>query len=107
MLGSDAFIAACNRLGLDSPCPIITKRMGIFGNTEELEKDFKRLLKKYSDQFPDNVGFKTDPDILHPLTEFKAPLLTGGVIATKQKKSGAYNFNETDVNRPEQKLSGF
>ena len=106
-LSSDAFIAACNRLGLDSPCPIITKRLGVFGNTEEMEKDFKRLLKKYSDQYPENAAFKTDPEILHPINEFKAPMLTGGVIAVKKKTGGAYNFSETDVNRPEQKLSGF
>ena len=49
MLSSDAFLAGCNRFGLDSPCPIITKRLGIFGNTEELEKDFRRLVRKYQD----------------------------------------------------------
>ena len=63
MLSSDAFLAGCNRFGLDSPCPIITKRLGTFGNTEELEKDFRRMVKKYQDQYPDNQDFKKlDPE---------------------------------------------
>lgn len=36
------FIAGCNRFGVDNPCPIITKRLSIYGNTEEMVKEFKR-----------------------------------------------------------------
>ena len=43
----ERLIAGCNRYGLDSPTPIITKRMNMFGNIEELQKDFERLVKKY------------------------------------------------------------
>ena len=28
---SIAFLAACNRFGIDNPCPIITKRIGLYG----------------------------------------------------------------------------
>ena len=73
MLSSDAFLAGCNRFGLDSPCPIITKRLGVFGNTEELEKDFRRMVKKYQDQYPDNQDFKKlDVESVHPTIDFKA-----------------------------------
>jgi hypothetical protein len=34
------FLAACNRFGIDNPCPIITKRLSYFGVSEELKKEF-------------------------------------------------------------------
>lgn len=42
-----SFLAACNRFGIDSPCPIVSKRLSTFGNAEELEKEFKRLVDKF------------------------------------------------------------
>jgi hypothetical protein len=47
VLYADQFLVGCNRFGLDSPCPQITKRLGCFGNQEDIDKDFKRLLAKY------------------------------------------------------------
>lgn len=49
----ERLIAGCNRFGLDSPIPTITKRMNMFGNIEELQKDFERLVKKYQEKFAD------------------------------------------------------
>lgn len=41
------FLAGCNRYGIDNPCPIISKRLSLYGVPEEIEKDFKKLLEKY------------------------------------------------------------
>ena len=49
------FLAGCNRFGIDNPCPIITKRLSYYGNSEELAKEFKTLAEKNS-----NLGI--DPD---------------------------------------------
>jgi hypothetical protein len=34
------FAAGCNRFGLDNPTPIITKRLSMYGNTEDVENLF-------------------------------------------------------------------
>ena len=47
MLPSDAFLAGCNRFGVDNPCPTVTKRLANYGNADELDKDFKRIVNKY------------------------------------------------------------
>ena len=54
-----AFLAACNRFGIDNPCPIITKRLALYGNQEDIEKDFKRIAADYN-QKGNAVVF--DPD---------------------------------------------
>ncbi len=33
-----AFVAGCNRFGLDNPTPISTRRLATFGNEENVEK---------------------------------------------------------------------
>tara|TARA_B110000285_G_C15133375_1_gene625181 strand:+ start:3072 stop:3590 length:519 start_codon:yes stop_codon:yes gene_type:complete len=40
------FLAGCNRFGVDNPCPIITKRISLYGNNvDSFEEDFKRLVE--------------------------------------------------------------
>ena len=39
------FVAGCNRFGIDNPTPIITKRLGFYGNIEEIEKNLHDLAK--------------------------------------------------------------
>jgi len=39
------FLAACNRFGIDNPCPIITKRLSNYGNTEDLHKEYTELIE--------------------------------------------------------------
>ena len=36
-------MAGCNRFGIDNPLPIITKRLAMHGNQEEIVKEFKML----------------------------------------------------------------
>ena len=33
-----SFLAGCNRFGIDNPCPIITKRLANYGNSEDILK---------------------------------------------------------------------
>ena len=67
-ISCEKFLAGCRRFGLDSPCPIICKRLHCYGNTEEIEKDFKRVLKTYQMKYPTNHAFKEfDPDVHHPM----------------------------------------
>jgi hypothetical protein len=44
----EAIIAGCNRYGIDNPCPIINKRMSLYGITSDLESDFIKLAEKYN-----------------------------------------------------------
>ena len=52
ILTADQFIAGCNRFGVDSPCPTIIKKMSSFGNSEEMDDNFKRLVKKFKNLHP-------------------------------------------------------
>ena len=36
----DQFMAACNRFGVDNPLPIITKRISLYGNQEDVVKEY-------------------------------------------------------------------
>ena len=47
MLTSDAFLAGCNRYGLDNPVPTITKRLANYGNADDVDKEFKRIVHRY------------------------------------------------------------
>ena len=40
----EAFLAGLNRFGIDNPLPIITKRLAMYGNQEDLAKEFKSLV---------------------------------------------------------------
>jgi hypothetical protein len=46
------FLAGCNRFGLDNPCPTITKRLAIYGNLEDLDKDIKKMVNAYKNLYP-------------------------------------------------------
>jgi hypothetical protein len=64
----EALIAGSNRYGIDNPCPIINKRMSLYGITDDLEKDFKKLVIKYNEQLPEN--HQIDPEV-HPGNDLK------------------------------------
>ncbi len=44
-INTQEFIAACNRYGLDNPWPIVTKRIGLYGNDEDFEEAIKKELQ--------------------------------------------------------------
>lgn len=60
-ISTAAFLASCNRYGIDNPWPIVTKRLAIFGNNEDMEKEFKRIIEKYKKEIP-----SIEPDIIAP-----------------------------------------
>ena len=37
-------IAACNRFGIDNPLPIISKKLTVYGNTDEISLEFKKAV---------------------------------------------------------------
>ena len=57
------FLAGCNRFGIDNPCPIVTKRLSNYGNTEDVANDFKKLAEKWKNALPE-AGI--DPELLAP-----------------------------------------
>jgi hypothetical protein len=94
-----AFLAGCNRFGIDNPGPIITKRLSCYGNPEELEKDFKRLAERYREIVPEaNI----DPDIY---TNAEVRGVTYEETTTK-KPSTYKDFGETLALSPVKKFSG-
>ena len=42
------FLAGCNRFGIDNPAPTIQKRIGFYGNEEDIEEIFKKQLDGYN-----------------------------------------------------------
>jgi len=66
-LSVEALIAGSNRYGIDNPCPTINKRMSLYGITDDLEKDFKKLVLKYNEECP---GLNIDPEV-HPTNDLK------------------------------------
>jgi hypothetical protein len=97
-ISAEAFLAGCNRFGIDNPAPIITKRLSLYGVNEELEKDFKRLVEKYRREYPD---IKIDPNV-HGPAELKAAMGLEGLKAAKQ----TWDFKETSVKSPLKKSAG-
>ena len=51
-LQCESFIAGCYRFGVDNPCPIISRRLNIYGNLEEIDKDFKKILARMKEIHP-------------------------------------------------------
>ena len=43
-INAQEFIAGCNRFGIDNPFPIITKRLSLYGNDEDVEEMIKSQL---------------------------------------------------------------
>lgn len=58
---SEQFLAACNRFGIDNPLPIITKRISLYGNNEDLAKEFQKLVERYKKIEP---RLDIDPDAI-------------------------------------------
>jgi len=104
------FLAGCNRFGIDNPCPIITKRMSNFGNSEDLDKEYKKFVEKYKATgvcfacsgpapiVPDKLD--KDPDIIAP-ADLKA--INAFEVIGKKK---FHDFNETKQRSPIKKLAG-
>lgn len=100
-ISAEAFLAGCNRYGIDNPCPIITKRIGLYGLTEDLEKDFKRLVERYRKE---NPAIRIDPDVYG-----QAELKEGFVFEPGYSKKTAkqtWDFKETSIKSPAKKSAG-
>jgi len=41
------FLAGCNRFAIDNPMPTITKRIALYGVTEDIEKMLERLAQRF------------------------------------------------------------
>lgn len=91
-------MAGCNRYGIDNPCPVITKRIGLYGLSEDLEKDFKRLVEKYSKEYP---AIAIDPDVHGP-----AELKDGFVFEPLKTAKQTWDFKETFIRSPPKKSAG-
>ena len=114
VLKSDQFLVGCNRFGIDSPCPQITKRMGAYGNQDEMDKDFKRLVAKYKEKNPEVVE-GMDPDI-HAIDKIvndqMALLMSPMGLGNDSMSNLAANpkqilrFDETELQSPSKKMSG-
>lgn len=106
-ISSENFMAAVNRFGLDSPCPTVTKRLGNYGNQDEIDKDFKRIVNKYKENFKHIEEFQhLDPNI-HPPTEFKTGGIAGISFGEQSGKGGkVYDFNQHQPWKPSKKMTG-
>jgi hypothetical protein len=62
-ISPEALLAGCNRYGVDNCCPIISKRLSLYGMNEDLEKDFKRMVERYKLIEP---TLDIDPDFFGP-----------------------------------------
>ena len=89
----DQLLVGCSRFGLDSPCPIVTKRMSCFGNNDEFDKDFRRIIKKYMDK--NKEGFEALKHLdhgFHETTDWKIKKIK---VKKDKSVSQIHNFNET------------
>ena len=89
------FLAGCNRFGIDNPCPIITKRLSLYGVSEDLDKEFKKLIEKYKEFEPIK---DVDPEILG-----QAELKNAFLFEADAKR--VYDFKETLSPSPAKKFS--
>jgi len=107
LLRVDEFLAGCNRYGLDSPVPIITKRMSNYGNADEIDKDFKRILAKYKKLAPDIKKIQDIDENMHLPTDFTntggGSLLPSFEDATKKEKT--FQFGESEGQSPGKKTT--
>jgi hypothetical protein len=97
-ISAEAFLAGCNRYGIDNPCPIITKRIGLYGLSEDLDKDFKRLVERYKREQP---KMRIDPDVYGP-----AELKDGFVFEPLKTAKQTWDFKETSIRSPAKKTAG-
>jgi len=54
-LQCESLIAGCYSFGVDNPCPIISRRVNIYGNLEEIDKDFKKILARMKELHPESL----------------------------------------------------
>ena len=90
------FLAGCNRFGIDNPCPIMSKRLSTYGNTEEALRDFQKNAEKFEAM---NPGIKVDREIYAP-----ADLRCNDEEGIEPKKTRFRDFNETKSLSPIKKL---
>ena len=72
--------------------------MSLYGLSEDLEKDFKKLVEKYNKQYPD---FDIDPDVHGP-----AELRVGIGMEYSKQTQNTMDFQETSVKSPLRKRAG-
>ena len=95
---TEQFMAACNRFGVDSPLPIITKRISLYGNNEDLTKEFQKLVDRFKAIEPQ---INVDPDLL-TCNEVKDNQI-GEFLNDKNKTM--FDFKETSQLSPQKKPS--
>lgn len=98
VISAQAFLAGCNRYGIDNPCPTITKRMALYGLTEDLDKDFRRLVERYRREEP---TIRIDPDVHGP-----AELKDGFAFEPVKTARQTWDFHETSIRSPAKKAAG-
>jgi hypothetical protein len=106
----DKFLAGCSRFGLDSPCPTICKRLHCYGNAEEIDRDFKRILRSYHLKHPSCPDFKEmDPDVHQPVNFRQEEEVVGQEDQKdNQVESASKFFVDTQKTKPlEKKYSAF
>jgi hypothetical protein len=72
--------------------------MSLYGISEDLDKDFKKLVEKYKKQYPD---FDIDPDVHGP-----AELKMGNGMEYSKQTQNTMDFKETSVKSPLRKRAG-
>ena len=87
-ISPEALLAGCNRYGIDNPCPIISKRLSLYGINEDLEKDFKRMVARYKLEEP---RLDIDPDFFGPSETLKF---------RNESKPSTHDFKETKIVSP-------
>jgi hypothetical protein len=80
--------------------------MSNYGNADEIDKDFKRILAKYKKLAPDNKKIQDIDENMHLTTDFNkggaASLLPTFEDATKKEKT--FQFGESEGQSPSKKI---
>ena len=95
-----ALLAGCNRFGLDSPIPTITKRLATYGNTEDVVDLVRKAAEAHKARAPQ------DPDVdleLYCPAELKLTNSHDG--DTTRKRAGHLDFQETQAASPLKKIA--
>ena len=90
-ISCDKFMAGCSRFGLDSPCPTITKRLHCYGNSEDVDNDFKRILTNNLEKHPTVKEIvKIDPNV-HQVVNFRGEKENDEEEDTRKKNKSSLN----------------
>lgn len=105
-LDKDGFLEACTRYGLDSPVPCFSKRLAMYGNTEDVAKYLKDIVDKTCPQSSTDLAIFGQVDNPKPLRP-KAL----GIKALQEKihiegPKPLLDMNETQVAQGQNKVSG-